>query len=98
MKKLYLTLCLAVLTLGSLMAGPVDQQKAQRIGAKFLSTTTLASSGNTIAWTADGSDPRYSNTATVGTSVASAPSGATIKAYAYKDGAFPSAVAEFKLA
>ena len=42
MKKLYLTLCLAVLTLGSLVAGPVDQQKAQRIGAKFLSTTTLA--------------------------------------------------------
>jgi len=66
--------------------------------APTLSTTTLASSGNTIAWTADGSDPRYSNTATVGTSVASAASGATIKAYAYKDGAFPSAVAEFKLA
>ena len=42
MKKVYLTLCLAVLTLGSLVAGPVDQLKAQRIGAKFLSTTTLA--------------------------------------------------------
>ena len=42
MKKFYLTLCIAVLALGSLVAGPVDQQKAQRIGTKFLSTTTLA--------------------------------------------------------
>ena len=66
--------------------------------APTLSSTTLASAGNTIAWTADGTDPRYSNTATVGTSVASAPSGATIKAYAYKAGSFPSAVAEFTLA
>ena len=42
MKKFYLTLSLVALAFGSLMAGPVDQQKAQRIGAKFLSTTTLA--------------------------------------------------------
>ena len=28
--------------MGSLMAGPVDQQKAQKIGAKFLSTTALS--------------------------------------------------------
>ena len=41
MKKFYLTLCIAVITLGSLMAGPVSQQKAQQIGAKFLSTTSL---------------------------------------------------------
>ena len=27
--------------IGSLMAGPVDQQKAQKLGAKFLSTTSL---------------------------------------------------------
>ena len=39
MKKMYLTICLTVLILGSLMAGPVSQQKAQQIGAKFLSTT-----------------------------------------------------------
>jgi hypothetical protein len=40
MKKRLLTLCfLAVL--GSLMAGPVDQQKAQKLGAKFLSTTAI---------------------------------------------------------
>ena len=42
MKKVYLTLCLTVLTLGSLMAGPVNLQKAQKIGAKFLSTTSLS--------------------------------------------------------
>ncbi len=41
MKKLTLTLCL-IAALGSLMAGPVDQQKAQRLGAKFLSTTAVA--------------------------------------------------------
>ncbi len=28
--------------IGSLMAGPVDQQKAQKLGAKFLSTTAIA--------------------------------------------------------
>ena len=42
MKKFYLTLCLLVFALGSLMAGSVDQQKAQKIGTKFLSTTVLA--------------------------------------------------------
>lgn len=41
MKRLTLTLCLLA-ALGSLMAGPVDQQKAQRLGAKFLSTTAVA--------------------------------------------------------
>ena len=41
MKKLTLTLCL-IAAIGSLMAGPVNQQKAQQIGAKFLSTTSLS--------------------------------------------------------
>ena len=41
MKKLSLTLCLLA-ALGSLLAGPVDQQKAQKLGAKFLSTTTIS--------------------------------------------------------
>ena len=41
MKKVYLTLCL-IAAIGSLMAGPVDQQKAQKLGAKFLSTTALS--------------------------------------------------------
>ncbi len=41
MKKLTLTLCLLA-AIGSLMAGPVDQQKAQKVGTKFLSTTALS--------------------------------------------------------
>ena len=41
MKKPFLLLCLLTACLGSLMAGPIDQQKAQKLGAKFLSTTTL---------------------------------------------------------
>ena len=42
MKKLFLSLCLVAATLSSVMAGPVDQQKAQKVGAKFLSTTALS--------------------------------------------------------
>jgi hypothetical protein len=41
MKKLLLSLCLLA-ALSSLMAGPVDQQKAQKLGAKFLSTTAVS--------------------------------------------------------
>ena len=41
MKKLFLSLCLLAACFSSLMAGPVDQQKAQKVGAKFLSTTAL---------------------------------------------------------
>ncbi|MBO7618330.1 MAG: C10 family peptidase [Bacteroidales bacterium] len=41
MKKFYLTLCL-IAAIGSMMAGPVDQQKAQKLGAKFLSTTAIS--------------------------------------------------------
>ena len=36
-----MSLCLMAV-IGSLMAGPVDQEKAQKLGAKFLSTTTIA--------------------------------------------------------
>ena len=42
MKKFYLSLCLIAVCFGSLMAGPVDQQKAQKVGTKFLSTTALS--------------------------------------------------------
>ena len=48
MKKLFLTLCLVALGLVSAMAGPVDQQKAQKIGAKFLSTTAVAQKSTDI--------------------------------------------------
>ena len=41
MKKLCFTLCLLAATFGSVIAGPIDQQKAQRIGAKFLGTTAV---------------------------------------------------------
>ena len=41
MKKLTLTLCLLA-AIGSLMAGPIDQQKAQKVGTRFLSTTVLS--------------------------------------------------------
>ena len=42
MRKTILTLCLAALTLGNLLAGPIDQQKAQKLGAKFLGTTAVS--------------------------------------------------------
>ncbi len=42
MKKTLLFLCLAALTWGNVMAGPVSPQKAQKVGAKFLSTTAVS--------------------------------------------------------
>ncbi len=48
MRKTILTLCLAVLTLGTLLAGPVNQQKAQKMGAKFLSTTAVSQKNTDI--------------------------------------------------
>ena len=42
MKKTLHTLCLIALAWGTMMAGPVDQQKAQKVGAKFLSSTTVS--------------------------------------------------------
>ena len=42
MRKTILTLCLVALTMGNLLAGPVSQQKAQKLGAKFLSTTAIS--------------------------------------------------------
>ena len=41
MKKSLFVFCLFVATFCSLMAGPVDQQRAAKVGAKFLSTTVL---------------------------------------------------------
>lgn len=42
MKKHYLTFCLIAVCFSSLIAGPVNQQKAQTTGAKFLSTTAIS--------------------------------------------------------
>ena len=41
MKKLSLLLCLLALTVTGLQAGPVDQQKAQQLGTRFLSATAV---------------------------------------------------------
>ena len=42
MKRSLLILCLVAATFGSMMAGPVDQQKAEKLGVKFMSTTAIA--------------------------------------------------------
>ena len=61
-----------------------------------LSAGVLASatSSATVMYTTDGSDPRYSTTAKVYTEKLTEESGTKIRAYAYKDGAFPSEVLE----
>lgn len=41
MKKIIITLSIIALAISNMIAGPVDQQTAQRIGEKFLKTTTL---------------------------------------------------------
>ena len=41
MKKLFLTLCLVTIAIGGMNAGPVDQQKAQQLGSKFLGKSQL---------------------------------------------------------
>ena len=42
MKKLFLSFCLIAFGISSMIAGPVGQEKAQKLGAKFLSTTAIA--------------------------------------------------------
>lgn len=53
-----------------------------------------ATSGATVMYTIDGSDPRYSTTARVYAEKLTEESGTKIRAYAHKDGAFPSEVLE----
>lgn len=53
-------------------------------------------SGATVKYTTDGTDPRYSNTAKVGTSAGTGV-GTVVKAYQYKEGAYPSEVATVTL-
>lgn len=57
---------------------------------------TCATEGASIKFTTDGSDPRYSSTATVGTAAGTG-KGKVVRAYAYKDGAYPSAVTKTTL-
>lgn len=55
-----------------------------------------AAEGATVKYTTDGSDPRYSASAQTGTSAGTG-KGKVVKAYQYKDGAYPSPVAEVTL-
>ena len=50
-------------------------------------------SGASVKFTTDGTDPRYSDTAQAGTAAGTG-AGQVVKAYAYKEGAYPSPVAE----
>ena len=58
-------------------------------------TLACATSGATIVWTDDGSDPRYSGNTHTGTSVTGITAGKPIKAYAFKAGSFDSGLLEF---
>lgn len=58
--------------------------------------TITPPSGATVKFTTDGSDPRYSDSAKVGTAAGTGV-GTVVRAYAYKDGAYPSPVAEVTL-
>ncbi len=53
---------------------------------------TCATEGVSVKYTTDGSDPRYSMSAKVGTAADIIEAGTVVKAYAYKDGMFPSDV------
>ena len=75
-------------------------QCATPTASKSGTTVTLATttSGATVVYTRDGSDPRYSEHTFTGTSVTNVAAGEVIKAYAYKDGAFDSAVLSYVVA
>lgn len=55
---------------------------------------TCETADASVKYTTDGSDPRYSKTAKVGLKADVTAENTTIKAYAYKEGAYPSSVAE----
>lgn len=55
-------------------------------------TVSCQTTGATCKFTVDGSDPRYSATAKIGTTPDVTAAGTVIKAYAYKAGCYPSAV------
>ena len=62
-----------------------DKKAATPTATKGDTTTALASSGNVIIYTLDGSDPRYSPTAvTYSSAIANPEAGTVIKAYAHK--------------
>ena len=64
------------------------------LSSKALSCST---SGATIKYTTDGTDPRYSASAKIYAAALGDEEGTTVRAYAYKDGAYPSEVLEATL-
>ena len=67
------------------------------LAAPTIAATTGAitvASGATAKYTTDGSDPRYSATAVIGAAPADVKAGMTVKAYAFKEGAYDSPVTE----
>jgi hypothetical protein len=48
MKKLFLLIGFIAVSLACMYAGPVDQQKAQRLGSRFLTTTAVAQRGTDV--------------------------------------------------
>ena len=73
----------------------VNSSKAEICAAPEIGATgeiTCATGGATLRYTTDGSDPRYSASAKIGNSADVTEEGTVVRAYAYKDGAFPSEV------
>ncbi len=73
----------------------VNSSKADICTAPEIDATgeiTCATGGVTLKYTTDGSDPRYSASAKIGNSADVTEEGTVVRAYAYKDGAFPSEV------
>ena len=70
--------------------------KGEVLAAPTINAATgamTAASGAAVKYTTDGTDPRYSTTAKIGTAAGTG-AGKVVRAYQYKDGAFPSPVAE----
>lgn len=73
-----------------------SSDKSAVLAAPTIAAATGAitvASGASCKFTTDGSDPRYSDTAQAGTAAGTG-AGKVVKAYAYKEGAYPSPVAE----
>lgn len=73
--------------------GVVAAAPAISTSGAFTSTTA----GVSFKFTSDGTDPRYTPTAKVGTQSDVTAAGTVVKAYAYKDGVYPSGVTEATL-
>ncbi|MBC8528234.1 hypothetical protein H8699_02115 [Christensenellaceae bacterium NSJ-44] len=65
--------------------------------AEATGAITVGTTGATVKYTTDGTDPRYSNTAKVGTQADVTGEGVVVKAYEYKAGCYPSVVEEATL-